>query len=389
MRIVLDGRPTQPGYRAHLGRGIGHYAEKVIEHLSDLDSEDTFLILRDRTRDFNLRSDRQHLRDLSYSAAGWIPTRYEMLRNQIVLPWVLPSAKADLVHFFCHEDAPLLFGGKMILTLHDTIPLALPDLYRPRRNWLYRCKHEVMKRIARRAHRIVADSENTKRDIIRFYSVPGQKIEVIYPGVDKVFKPVGDPCLLESVKDKYGVGGDFIFYLGGIDARKNIKNLLEAFRKILNRGFSDLRLVIGGEIKTQPEYPDLIDQIKRFQLGDTVRLTGYISAEDLVLLYSAASLFLFPSLYEGFGLPALEAMACGAPLITCCNSSLVEVVGDAAIFADPHKPEDIAEKIQLLLSRPELRKSLREKGIKRAKLFCWEKTAQKILRVYHEFEKEH
>jgi glycosyltransferase involved in cell wall biosynthesis len=382
LRIILDGRPTQPGFRAHLGRGIGHYAQKLIEHLPPLSPENAFLILRDGKRDFSLQTDHKNLSYADYRFGGWIPTRYEILRNQVVLPRLLSSARADLVHFFCHEDAPLRYKGKMILTVHDLIPLALPHLYHPRRNWLYRRKYDLTGAIVRRAGMIIADSESTKKDIIRFYSVAGERIEVVYPGVDTIFRPVENPSLIERVKNKYSIKGDFVFYVGGIDPRKNIRNLLEAFSRLQSKRFPELYLVIGGDLESQREYPDLIAQIEKLRLTDKVKLVGYVSGEDLVLMYNAARLFIFPSLYEGFGLPPLEAMACGTPVVTSNVSSLPEVTGDAAILIDPANPDEIGVSMERVVSDENSASSLREKGLHRAGLFGWEKTAKKTLEVY-------
>lgn len=386
---MLDGRPTQPGYRAHLGRGIGHYTQKLIEYLPALGSEDTFLILRDGKRDFNLRSDRENLRGLDYSFAGWIPTRYEMLRNQMVLPWVLLSAKADLVHFFCHEDAPVFSPVDMVVTIHDLVAWALPQPYKPKENLARKLKMELVRKIAHQAKCIITPSESSKKDVVCYLGVSEYKIEVIYEGVESSFRRLFDPYQMKEVKERYDIPDEFLLYLGGIDARKNIFNLLEAFRQVLHSGYPNLTLVMGGAVEHQPEYPQVLSWLRKLRLKDKVKLIGFVSQQGLPALYNAASLFVFPSLYEGFGLPPLEAMACGTPLITSSNSSLVEVVGDAGIYVDPHNPQDIAGKIKVLLSQPELRKSLESKGIKRAKLFCWEKTAQKILGVYHEFEKNH
>jgi len=389
LKIVLDGRPTQPGYRAHLGRGIGHYTQKLIEYLPALGSKDTFLILQDANRDFNVRSCRENLRSLGYRAAGWIPAKYEILRNQMVLPWVLRSAKADLVHFFCHEDAPLLSPVDMIVTIHDLVAQALPQLYKPKENLAWKFKMELVRKIAHQAKYIITSSESSKKDVVCYLGVSEHKIEVIYAGVESSFCPVFDPQQLNEVRERYNIPEEFLLYLGGIDPRKNIFNLLEAFRALLLCGYRHLSLVIAGAIEHQIEYPQLLRWLKELELEHKVRLIGFVSQQDLPALFSLARVFLFPSLYEGFGLPPLEAMACGTPLVTSSNSSLAEVVGDAGVYVDPHSPEDIAGGIKILLSQPELRKSLQQKGIKRAKLFSWEKTAQKILRAYHEFEKNH
>lgn len=382
MKIVLDGRPTQPGFRAHLGRGIGYYAQKLIKYLLDSDSVDTFSILWDGNRGFHVPSGRGKIKSLAYRGGGFLPPRYEILRNQMYLPRALSSAQADLVHLFCHEDSSLVVRGKLVLTIHDTIPLALPELYRPYRNFIYRLKYDLVRRLIKRADRIIVVSESTKRDVSRFYSIPGEKIEVVYSGVDGIFRPVDDPSLLESVKRKYQIKGDFIFYAGGIDPRKNVKSLLKTFHRLQRSGFTHLSLVIGGEITNQREYPALIDQIKRLNLDQKVRLVGYIPEEDLVFMYNAAHLFLFPSLYEGFGLPLVEAMACGTPVITSNVSSMPEITADAAILVDPLNLDQIVASAQRVLSDPNLAISLREKGLKRARFFNWGKTAKVTLEVY-------
>ena len=223
----------------------------------------------------------------------------------------------------------------------------------------------------KRASFIIAVSENTKRDMVRLWGIPEERIEVIYNGIDRdVFKPCG--------KDS----SPYILYVGSERPRKNLPRLLEAFREV-KRFYPELKLVKVGREGRSPRFREMtVRKIRELGLEGDVIFTGDVDDGRLAKLYSEALLLVYPSLYEGFGLPPLEAMACGCPVCASNSSSIPEVVGDAGILFDPYSVEDMTRAILKVLSDNSLRRSLIERGFERASLFTWERTAEKTLELY-------
>jgi glycosyltransferase involved in cell wall biosynthesis len=237
----------------------------------------------------------------------------------------------------------------------------------------------MMPRFLRAADAVIAVSECTKRDAIRFYRIPEEKITVIYEGVNPRFRPAS-PEAIAAVRARYGLPERFILYVGTIEPRKNLTTLLEAFHHLL--ATYDLRLVIVG--KKGWLYERFFRRLRELGLENRVLFTGYVPDEDLPAIYSAADLFVFPSLYEGFGLPVLEAMACGTPVICSNTSSLPEVAGDAALLVDPTDARALTGAMEQVLTNERLWATLRAKGMERARGFTWEKAAYRTWEVYQQ-----
>jgi glycosyltransferase involved in cell wall biosynthesis len=227
-------------------------------------------------------------------------------------------------------------------------------------------------------------SEASKRDILEYFNVPPGKIDVIYNGIDERF---GEPPPEEDVnrvRERYQLDDPFILYAGNIKPHKNLGRLIEAFHIFRHRGteFEQVKLVIiGDEIS---KYAALRHAVHRHKLHKHVRFFGFVPAKTLAILYRLAAVFVFPSLYEGFGLPPLEAMASGTPVITSNVSSLPEVVGDAAILIDPLQPEAIADALARVLTDSALREDLRARGLERARHFSWERSVRRVREIYDE-----
>ncbi|MEW9124908.1 MAG: glycosyltransferase family 1 protein, partial [Thermotaleaceae bacterium] len=233
----------------------------------------------------------------------------------------------------------------------------------------------------KRAERIITDSENTKKDIIGFFPKAKDKIRVIYPGSPD-FKRIEDQKHIEAVKANHKIAGKYILYMGTLEPRKNLIRLIEAYHKLVNEEKIEQKLVLAG--KKGWLYNDIFSKIVELHLEEQVIFTDYISEEDKSALYSGAEVFAYPSLYEGFGLPPLEAMACGTAVVTSNISSLPEVVGNAGIYINPYDVENIAQGIYSLLINQELRRDLENKGIEQAKSFSWNRTVKQIIDVYKE-----
>jgi glycosyltransferase involved in cell wall biosynthesis len=233
-------------------------------------------------------------------------------------------------------------------------------------------------RSIQRADRILADSESTRRDVLEVYKVPPEKVFVLYSGVDDQFFPVTDPILTRRTLDHYGLGGlPYILSVGTIQPRKNYDRLVEAVQRLHQ---PDLHLVIAGG-KGWLDSP-LYARVKELGMKERVHFLGYVPDQDLPVLYSSARIFAFPSLYEGFGLPPLEAMACGAPVVCSNRSSLPEVVGDAGVLVDPYDVDEIAKGLQSALEDERLRNTLINKGQLRVQKFSWVSAARQLLTHY-------
>ena len=225
-------------------------------------------------------------------------------------------------------------------------------------------------------------SETSKRDILRYFRVPEGKIDVIYNAIDERLGETPTEEEVARVRERYQLNDPFVLYTGNIKPHKNLERLIEAFNTLRRGGLEHVKLlIIGDEIS---KYATLRRAVHRYKLHKHVRFFGFVSDKTLASLYRLASVFVFPSLYEGFGLPPLEAMAAGTPVITSNVSSLPEVVGDAAILIDPYKPDAIAEAMRRVLTEPDLREELRRRGLARVHEFSWERSVARVREIYGE-----
>jgi glycosyltransferase involved in cell wall biosynthesis len=237
-------------------------------------------------------------------------------------------------------------------------------------------------RIVHRASAITTISENSKKDIMHYYGVPADKIHVTYLAAhQRFFQPISLRAS-DLVRRKYHLPKDFLFYVGGIDPRKNVSYLLRGFAAYSANTKKPLPLVFAGHISNQKEYPEVQKLIQNLGLEKSVLQVGYVAEEDLPCFFSMANAFLFPSLYEGFGLPVIQAMAAGCPVITTKLSSIPEVAGEAALFMDTVNPASIAECIDAITGHPELKEKLVKRGKQQARKFSWEQTAKTTVEVY-------
>jgi len=313
----------------------------------------------------------------------------DLIYRMFFYPQILKKhirTRADITHIFSQEETYLLnrlkFDSPKVATCLDLIPLIFKDNSRiPMNTWFMKYSIKGM----RNADKIISISEHTKNDLIKYIKVPSNKIETVYLGVDKQYKRLSTGEV-DNIKKKYQLGEKFILYLGSEQPRKNFTLLLKSFHKLKTRhGLEGIKLVKVG----RPQLPesqrnttfDLIDQLK---IRKNVIFIDYVPEEDLPALYNASDLFVFPSLYEGFGLPVLEAMACGVPVITSNSSSLPEVVGDAGIMVDPYDVDGLAGEMYKVWTDEDLKEDLRKRGTDRAKMFSWERTADKTFNIYKE-----
>jgi glycosyltransferase involved in cell wall biosynthesis len=268
---------------------------------------------------------------------------------------------------------------KTVITIHDMAHEYYPE-YVPATALRY--LKRGLPETAKRVDIILAVSGNTKEDIVRFLDVPEEKVKVIYLGISRGFHPVSDTGMLDSVRKRYNLPERFILYVGAIQPRKNITGLIKAYHRLCTKEKLDHLLVIGGPLGWKSR--DMFRLIKECGISKRIIFTGYIEEADLPAIYSLADVFVFPSFYEGFGLPVVEAMACGVPVVTSNVSSLPEVTGDAAFLVNPYSTDDLAQGIRQVFSDNDLRQNLIKKGLERVKLFTWERCAREILKVFEE-----
>src|SRR5207244_1069467 len=273
-----------------------------------------------------------------------------------------------------HYVLPPLVRCRSVVTIHDCIHLMFPQ-YLPNRFALAYARASLGL-ASRRAVRVLTVSESSKRDILRFVDMKPEKIDVIYNAYDERFGVEPREEDVVRVRERYQLHDEFVLYAGNVKPHKNLERLIEAFDLVRRRGLGDLRLVLIGDDFSR--YAALRRAVHQHQLHKYVRFLGYLPEATLAVMYRLAGVFVFPSLYEGFGLPPLEAMASGTPVVTSNVSSLPEVAGDAAVLIDPYDPASIAGGIEQVLTNETLRRDLRRKGVARAGQFSWESSVGRV-----------
>jgi glycosyltransferase involved in cell wall biosynthesis len=349
--------------------GIGTYVRNVVRHLARLDRETTYLL-------FCSPADEPVLRDL---AENFVPVvdasaRYG-LREHVSIPLKLRRLGAELLHS-PHYVRPLLCPVPSVVTIHDCIHLLFPQ-YLPNR-MAFRYARFVMGSAIRNSALVFTVSEASRADILRFYpATDPTKVHVVPNAIDAELLEDPGPEETERVRERYQIRGRFVLFAGNVKPHKNLERLIRAFARVRGQeGNEDLRLVLLGD--DVGRYASLRRTADEAGVRQDVRFFGFVPHQTLAALYRMATLFAFPSLYEGFGLPPLEAMACGTPVVTSRMSSLPEVVGDAALLVDPYSEEEIAQAIARVLDDEDLRHRLVERGLVRAASFSWERSVRQI-----------
>ena len=364
-RIAIDARKWRD-------YGIGTYVRNLVRHLARLDHETTYFL-------FCERQDAAVLRDL---AANFVPVVDDSpgygLKEHLSIPLKLRRLGAELFHT-PHYVLPLLCPTRAVVTIHDCIHLLFPQ-YLPNRAAL-RYAEFMMRSAIRRSALVLTVSEASRADILRFFpETEAERVQVVPNAIDPAILDDPGDEERERVRERYQIRGRFVLYAGNIKPHKNLDRLISAFALLRQEGFDDLKLIIiGDEVSRHGSLRRTADAAG---LRQEVRFFGFVPDRTLACLYRMASVFAFPSLYEGFGLPPLEAMACGAPVVTSRLSSLPEVVDDAALLVDPYSIEDIARGLTRVLTDDELRAQLVARGQTRAQAFSWEKSVEKIHATY-------
>ena len=368
LRIGIDATalPSQP-------TGAGNYIIELVRALAEQPSGDRFVI-------FAQRSGRALIGPLPESVE-WVtlpdrPIAQRLLWEQSGLPRLASRARLDLLHS-PHYTQPLSLPCPSVVTFHDMTFFLFPHLHTRIKRLIF---PRAIRLSARRASALIAVSESTRQDAIRLLDIPPEKIHAIPEGVSPAFRPIQDPDRLEAVRVHYGLPQTFILYVGVVEPRKNLPLLLEAYASLVEHGRPEPLVIVG---RMGWMYDQVLEQIQELGLRERVQFAGYIPAQDLPIVYNLGKLFVYPSVYEGFGLPPLEAMACGTPVVTSAVSSMPEHVGQAGLLVPPNDARALAEAMQAVLESPELQQELSRKGPQRATQFTWKETASKTLKVYH------
>lgn len=372
MKIAIDG------YEANVDQRLGssQVAFKLLRHFEKIDKKNEYLILLPEPP----------LADLPNERMGW---KYKILKpkwlwTRIALPLALYTSKEEPDIFFSPTHyIPAFSPVKRVVTIFDLSFLHFPEMFNKKDYWQLK---NWTKFSVENAEHIITISNSSKTDIISQYGVERRKITVAYPGYDK--EKFNSPSGVRNSKEKtqqilkkYGIGDNFIIYIGTIQPRKNLIRLIEAVARI-----ESLTLVIVGKHKGEGKegwmYQDTLDAPKRLGIEDRIQFLGYVSADDLPSLLSGAKAFILPSLWEGFGIPVVEAMACGTPVIVSNTSSLPEVVGKAGLLVDPYSVDQIEQAIRTVVADKMLQQKYSKMGLLQVRKFSWEEMAKTVLKVF-------
>ena len=386
LRIGLDLRPTEVGFKEHLGRGTGRYTTELTRELYKLAREQNELEL------VPFGSDTLKGSVLRQFVKKYIPLGRATFDTQFYLPQALSMLDVELVHFFSHGDATARSTTPYVTTVLDLIPLRFAQLYRANKpNWRYYLARHLERQALFGAKGYLAISECTKRDMVELLGIEQERIFVTPLAASEPFygqlsnrQELSEQQRLELLQKLcLDSQRDILLYVGGIDPRKNVQFSLEVFAELLKQSSEPRpQLVLAGGISGDDQYPALLRRINDLGISADVQLLGFVPDEQLVSLYKCSSVFVFPSLYEGFGLPVLEAMCCGLPVVAGANSSIEEIAAEAAVLLEDSKLDDWVSNIKELLDKPDRRLQLRDMGYRQAAKFSWRRTAELTLAAY-------
>jgi glycosyltransferase involved in cell wall biosynthesis len=366
MRIAIDARKLHDF-------GIGTYVQNLLRQLARLDADSDYVL-------FCRKEDRDALAALgpNFRISVDSSTPYSV-REQASIPSHLLRERVDVYHS-PHYVLPPLVPCRSVVTIHDCIHLMFPQYLPNRLAYVY--AKTFMWWAAHRSARVLTVSEASKRDILRYFDIPEEKVTVIHNGLDERFRVPPPDAEIHRVRERFQLDERFILYAGNVKPHKNVERLIDAFHVLHTNGFEHLKLlIIGSDIS---KYATLRRAIHTHDLHKYVRFLGFVSDETLAALYRLAAVFVFPSLYEGFGFPPLEAMASGTPVVASNLSSLPEVLGDAALLVDPYDANALAGAIRRVLVDDTLRRELSARGQAKVQEYSWEEAARRVRQIYQE-----
>lgn len=368
MRIGIDATAIPPRRT-----GAGNYIFQLIKNLTTIDKKNSYIIFAKPVHVAEWKIEQANF----HFVIAQLHNRAKRLAwEQTGLPILASRYKLDLLHS-PHYTIPLSLACKSVVTFHDMIFFLYPEMYGRFRQQFFTT---MMRLSARRANAILTDSQSTADDLHQILGTPENKIFPVLLACDKNYQPVTDLTQVEQICASYGLpSNQYFLYVGVLEPRKNIPVLLQSLRNLLDHGFKH-SLVITG--KKGWMFDEIFATVKRLQLDSHVIFTGYVPEEHLPYLYTGCTASIYPSLYEGFGMPVLEALACGSPVITSNISSMPEITADAALLVDPRSVDQLTAAMERMLSEGGLREKMKNQALARAAKFSWEKTAQETLEIY-------
>lgn len=375
MKIGIDAR-----FAVHKRRGIGNYVLKLVDNLAGIDNSNEYVLYIDKEDVDKVLPQKSNFKIKKIS-----PSNY-LVWEQIILPLYAKKDRLDVLH--CTGNTAPLFLDKriaLVISLHDVmylkdysqLPKSLSRYQRMGR--LYR--KAIVPKAVNRLSMALTVSGFSKKDIMRHIpQLDGDRIEVVYEAANESYSQIDKVSALRKIRNKFGIECNYILTLGALDPRKNTELVIKKFIELKNESDINEKLfVVGLPNWKQTGFYNIV---RESGFEEDIIFTGFVSEDELVLLYNGASVFLYPSLYEGFGMPLLEAMACGTPVITSNVSSMPEIAGDAALLINPDNGEELKAAVLKLLNDKNLRNDLITRGLKRARQFSWAKMAEDTLAVY-------
>jgi glycosyltransferase involved in cell wall biosynthesis len=374
MKIAIEGQRL---FRTKK-HGMDMVALELIRNLQKIDKKNEYIVFVKPDEDKCLQ-DTENFKIVELKGGPY------PVWEQWSLPRAVEKYGCDVLH--CTSNTAPMFGKTpLVVILHDIIYLESVSILKKAGTWYQKFgnmyRRWVVPHVVKRSKKVVTVSNYEKERIAKFFGFGKEKLTAIYNGVGEHFKKVTDEAYLKSIKEKYNLPDDFFFFLGNTDPKKNTKGVLKAFADFNTQSSKTYKLVMLDYDKA--ELKRLLDEIGHPEQFENIFLTGYIPNIEMPAIINQCKLFLYPSLRESFGIPILEGMACGVPVITSNTSSMPEVAGDAACIVDPHKPEEITQAMQRILIDDDYRNELCKKGMERASHFSWKRMAEENLKLYKE-----
>jgi glycosyltransferase involved in cell wall biosynthesis len=368
MKIGIDGRAAK-WYR---GTGIGTYTYQLISSLNEIDKINEYMLFMPESSNCDISFNR------NFQIKNITEGNKSNFWDEVNIPNILVDKDIELYHVPQNGvGLPEEKKCPFVITLHDVIPYKMPETCG---DTYLRIFNEEMPNIVSKCDGIITVSQFSKEDIANTFNFPKEKIFVTHLAAEDIYRPLDKKECSNLIKSHYGIDGEYILYVGGFSPRKNIIGLIEAFSKLLSRYKRDIKLVIAG--KQGKSYAIYKKRTQDLGVEDSVLFPGFIEVEHLPQLYNASKLLVYPSFYEGFGLPPVEAMACGIPVITSNVTSIPEVLGDSAIFINPNDVDELCSSMYEVLSNENLAEKLILKGLVRSSELSWNNTAKNTLLAY-------
>ncbi|WZL74585.1 glycosyltransferase family 1 protein [Clostridiaceae bacterium 35-E11] len=366
MRIGIDARIA----RWHTNSKMSNYTNQILTYMQHIDKENKYLLLFPSEYKKKKRFDGfRHEIENNFKKNLWeeaLKTKWE------------EDVQVDIFHNTANGiGTPKNGKHKLVVTIQDLIPYIMPETVN-KQHLEYALKYTYD--IIENADKIITVSNHTKKDLKRYFGLPQEKIDVIYYGIDKIFRPMNKQDAQNIIKKRYGIGDKFILHVGGVNPRKNVARLIRAFHMIYNELNEEYKLIILG--KPDESFENMMKLSEKLGIKEKIVFIDFVQKDVLPFFYNACEVFVYPSLYEGFGLAPLEAAACGVPIVASNTASIPETMGDACVYISPHNIVHMAQEIYDTIMNKDQRENLSIKAFKQSKKYSWKKASKETLKVY-------